>query len=62
MKEDILKRVVINRATGSSRLFKRFNKLLVINGATENSWLFKRFNKLQVIVTDKSASNDILAK
>ena len=30
MKKDILKRVIINGSTGSSCLFKRFNKLQVI--------------------------------
>ena len=30
MKEEILERVIINESTGSSWLFKRFNKLQVI--------------------------------
>ena len=30
MKKDILKRVIVNKLTGSSWVFKRFNKLQVI--------------------------------
>ena len=43
-KEDILKRVIINGSTGSSWLFKRFNKLqIIVADKTSFSNLFSSY-------------------
>ena len=39
---------------------KDIRKRVIVNGSTGGSWLFKLFNKISIIVTDKTAFNDIL--